>query len=166
MADNLLANKVSEEYAFLTKKLIERHLSITTMESCTGGLIASLITDTEGASAVMRGAFITYSNEAKVMEGVASDVIDKYGVYSRETAIAMANTAKEKMASDIAISVTGSFGNVDPSNTDSIPGQVHFAIAFKDKCHDFFMRIPALECRLDYKLYVADKVFEELDRLL
>ncbi|MGN0960180.1 MAG: CinA family protein, partial [Coriobacteriales bacterium] len=51
-------------YRQLTLLLIERGLSASTMESCTGGLIASLITDTEGSSAVLKGAFVTYSNEA------------------------------------------------------------------------------------------------------
>ena len=63
------------------------------MESCTSGLIASLITDTEGASAVMKGAYITYSNEAKVLHGVPKETIDKYGVYSYETAEDMAFSA-------------------------------------------------------------------------
>ena len=166
MVDNLLVSKVREEYASLTKKLVEKHLTITTMESCTSGLIASLITDTEGASAAIKGAFITYSNEAKVMEGVPLKVIDKFGVYSRETAASMAQAAKEKLLADISIGVTGSFGNVDPSNKDSVPGKVYFAIVFKENCYDFFISIPTLKSRSDYKLYVAQKVFEELDKLL
>ena len=59
---------VRKKYNKLTNDLIEKKLMITTMESCTSGQIASLITDTEGSSAVMKGACITYSNEAKVME--------------------------------------------------------------------------------------------------
>ena len=63
--------KVREEYRILTKSLISRKLTITTMESCTAGQIASLITDTEGSSEILKGAFVTYSNEAKIMMGVS-----------------------------------------------------------------------------------------------
>ena len=74
----------------LTKLLIEKKLTITTMESATSGQIASLITDTEGSSAVLKGAFVTYCNEAKIMQGVPAEIIDKYTVYSTQTAEAMA----------------------------------------------------------------------------
>jgi PncC family amidohydrolase len=77
---------VNEKFETITKLLISKKTTITTMESCTCGLIASLLTDTEGASAIMKGADITYSNEAKVMAGVAEAVINQYGVYSNETA--------------------------------------------------------------------------------
>ena len=62
-----------KEYELLTRKLIEKKLTITTMESCTAGLIMSLITDTEGSSAITKGGFVTYSNEAKVKNGVLFD---------------------------------------------------------------------------------------------
>ena len=55
--------EIREHYHDLTERLIEKKLTITTMESATSGQIASLITDTEGASAILKGAFITYSNE-------------------------------------------------------------------------------------------------------
>ena len=55
---------VRRKYEKLTHRLIELGMTITTMESCTSGQIASLITDTEGASAILKGAFVTYSNEA------------------------------------------------------------------------------------------------------
>ena len=61
---------IRNDYRKLTKFLIEKNLTITTMESATSGQIASLITDTEGSSAVLKGAFVTYCNEAKIMQGV------------------------------------------------------------------------------------------------
>ena len=64
-----LEKKVRDKFRFITKTLIEKELTITTMESCTSGFIASLLTDTEGSSAIFRGAFVTYSNEAKIMQG-------------------------------------------------------------------------------------------------
>ncbi|MBR0092847.1 MAG: CinA family protein, partial [Lachnospiraceae bacterium] len=68
---------VRKKYADLTRLLIRNGISITTMESCTAGQIASLITDTEGASEIMKGAFVTYSNEAKIRQGVPAEVITR-----------------------------------------------------------------------------------------
>ena len=65
----------------IIKKLIASHTTVSTMESCTSGLIASMITDTEGASAIFPGGFVTYLNETKILVGVDADVIRKYGVY-------------------------------------------------------------------------------------
>ena len=61
--------RVREEYEKLTRYLIENKITITTMESCTAGQIISLITDTEGASAITKGGFVTYSNEARCLCG-------------------------------------------------------------------------------------------------
>lgn len=72
------------------KTLIEKQTTISTMESCTSGLIASMITDTEGASAIFPGGYVTYSNETKMFVGVDEQVLRQYGVYSRECAQAMA----------------------------------------------------------------------------
>ena len=123
---------IRNDYRKLTKLLIEKNLTITTMESATSGQIASLITDTEGSSAVLKGAFVTYCNEAKIMQGVPAEVLDTYTVYSKETAEAMTRACTEAYNADIGIGVTGTMGNIDPSNPDaSVPGQVYFAIGVK-----------------------------------
>lgn len=73
---------IRNDYRKLTKLLIEKNLTITTMESATSGQIASLITDTEGSSAVLKGAFVTYCNEAKIMQGVPAEVLGYlYGIF-------------------------------------------------------------------------------------
>lgn len=112
----------------ITKRLIEKQLRISTMESCTSGLIASNITDVEGASEILKGAYVTYSNTAKLMAGVSDLVIDSFGIYSLETAVEMAFRVKEQFGSNIGIGITGSFGNVDPANTDSVAGVVYYQI--------------------------------------
>ena len=132
------------------------------MESCTSGLIASLITDTEGSSAIFRGAYITYSNQAKTMAGVDAAIIKKYGVYSAETAAAMATACRKAMGADIGIGVTGSMGNIDPANSDSVPGEVYFAIDFKGTVEQHHIKILPQKSRFDYKLYVADEVVKKL----
>ncbi len=125
-------SETRDHYHKLTNLLIERHLTITTMESATSGQLASLITDTEGSSAVLKGAFVTYCNEAKIQQGVPAEILEHYTVYSKETAEAMAEACRKAYDADIGIGVTGTMGNVDPANTEeSVPGQVYFAIAMR-----------------------------------
>lgn len=117
----------------VVKKLIEKNIKITTMESCTSGMVANLITNTEGASKILKGAEITYSNEAKIMAGVDSHIIEQYGVYSANTASEMAKNCKQKFGADIGIGVTGTTGNVDPENNDSIKGVIYYKIDYGKK---------------------------------
>ena len=159
-------HQIQKQYATLTKTLILKQFSITTMESCTAGLIASLITDTEGSSAILRGAYITYSNQAKIKAGVDPEVIEKYGVYSIETAMAMASACRKAFDADIGIGVTGSMGNTDPANGDSVPGEIYFAIDFKGAVKSHHIKILPQESRFDYKLAVAAAVAKELTELL
>ena len=157
---------IRQDYRKLTELLIEWNMSITTMESATAGQIASLITDTEGASAIFKGASITYSNETKIMQGVSAEVIHKYTVYSKETAEAMATACANMYGADIGIGVTGTMGNTDPDNADaSVPGQVYFAISLKGSVRSYVVEIPQQPSRLMYKLAVAKEVYDVLMRL-
>ncbi|MBE5827340.1 MAG: CinA family protein [Butyrivibrio sp.] len=158
----MLENTVREKYTRITNTLIKKQLSITTMESCTSGQIASLITDTEGSSAIIKGAFVTYSNEAKLRCGVSADVINKFGVYSMETASEMAGACRSFYDADIGIGVTGTLGNMDPGNEDSVPGEVYFAIATRYGTESWFSKVPGQSSRLDYKLYMADLIADAL----
>jgi PncC family amidohydrolase len=164
---------IREHYHELTRLLIEREMTITTMESATSGQIASLITDTEGASAILKGAFITYSNEAKIKMGVPAGVIEAHTVYSRETAEAMARACMETYRADIGIGVTGTMGNADPANPEaSVPGQVYFAIGMRERgskdpaaepaVESFYIELAPQPSRLMYKLAVAEEVFRRL----
>ena len=162
MNDETVRNK----YKQLTGLLIERQLAITTMESCTAGQIMSLITDTEGSSAVVKGGFITYCNEAKIQQGVPAEVIDQYGVYSEETACAMADACRKAYKADIGIGITGTFGNADPDNPDSVPGEVYFSISTKTFTKSYHHSVPAQVTRYAYKMYMADAVVSELLRIL
>lgn len=91
----------------VVKYLIKNHISISTMESCTGGLLASLITDISDASTILKFSAVTYSTEYKIKMGVSKDVIDKYTVYSKETAMEMARTISRFTCSDIGVGITG-----------------------------------------------------------
>ena len=116
----------------IINSLIDRQITISTMESCTSGMIASMITDTSRASAVFPGGFVTYLNETKVFAGVDEKIIKEYGVYSGECAKAMAETVREKLNTDIGIGITGTTGNLDPNNADSVQGQAFFSIVWKE----------------------------------
>lgn len=159
---SITEKEIHDKYELITKTLIARKLSVTTMESCTAGLIASLLTDTEGSSAIFRGAFVTYSNEAKIMQGVPAKVITDYGVYSCETACAMADAALRAYGADISVGVTGTMGNIDPANNDSSPGEVFFAIRFHNEMNIKSATISPMESRFAYKLAVAGLIGDEL----
>ena len=160
-------SSVREGYKKLTKLLIEKKLTITTMESATSGQIASLITDTEGSSAILKGAFVTYSNEAKILQGVPAEIIEKYSVYSKETASAMAKACQKVYCADIGIGVTGTMGNVDPENLKaSVPGQVYFSISYKNQIYTYLKEIQPQPTRLEYKLAVAEEVLQELLKII
>ena len=162
----LSADAVGRKFRTLVLLMAERGLTLSTMESCTGGLLASLFTDTEGSSAVFRGSYITYSNEEKIRLGVPASIIEDYGVYSSRTANAMAQVCATAFNTDISVGITGTFTNVDPNNTDSVPGEVHFSIYNKGRVRDFNCTVPALPSRHACKLHVADiiadRLFEEL----
>lgn len=157
------------DFAKLTTEfLIKNNKTITFMESCTSGLLASKLTDTEGASAIFKGSLVTYSNEMKISAGVSSKIIEKYGVYSTECAEAMADTVQKIYGSDIAVGITGTTGNVDPANKDSIKGKAFFCIKFlNEKSHNFFIEenVSALSRREIKELYTK-KVYESLFKLL
>ena len=74
-----------------------------------------------GASAIFKGGFVTYSNEAKIRQGVPAEVIGTFGVYSPQTAEAMAEACRMAYQAQIGVGVTGTTGNMDPSNADSVP---------------------------------------------
>lgn len=158
---------IRKDYSELTKLLISRKLTITTMESATSGQIASLITDTPGSSAVLKGAFVTYCNEAKIMQGVPSAIIDEFTVYSKETASAMADACQAAYQANIGIGVTGTMGNVDPSNpAASVPGQVFFAINYNGTTTSYYIELSPQPTRLAYKLAVAKEVLDALLKIL
>jgi len=90
--------------------LSTQHLTLATMESCTGGLLASTITDVPGSSAYFKGGFVAYTNEMKAALGVDDRLIQKHGAVSREAAEAMAQAARRQLGADIGLAVTGVAG--------------------------------------------------------
>ncbi|HST89229.1 MAG TPA: competence/damage-inducible protein A [Ktedonobacterales bacterium] len=107
--------------------LIARGLTLAAMESCTGGLLASLITDVPGSSAAFLGGFVAYSIAMKAAYGVPRETLEQHGAISVETARAMARAARERLGADVGVGITGVAG---PAEQEGKPaGTVHIAVA-------------------------------------
>lgn len=105
----------------------ERDLCLATAESCTGGLLASLLTDVEGVSSCFEAGIIAYSNEAKtILLGVAPSLLQQHGAVSREAARAMVQGIFPRTSADLAVAVTGFAG---PAGPDDEEGLVYLAVA-------------------------------------
>jgi nicotinamide-nucleotide amidase len=107
--------------------LTERRQTLSSMESVTGGLFASIITDTAGASDYFRGGLVTYWTDLKIESGVPAEVIEEHGVISQETAKAMAQAVRTKFGTDWGVGITGVAGP-DPQEGKP-PGTVHIGVA-------------------------------------
>lgn len=104
-------------------------LTIAFAESCTGGLLSSMITDIPGASNILKESIVTYSNEAKVKYlGVKKDTIDNFGAVSKNTAIEMAEGIKKASGADIGVGITGIAGPGGGSEYKPV-GLVYIGIA-------------------------------------
>ena len=117
----------------LVKLLIEKGKTISTMESCTGGGIVNAITNVPNASKVIKYSAVTYANDFKIKMGVPKETIDKYTVYSMETAIEMAYAIQRFTGSDYGVGVTGKLKKVDENNPYGEDDLVYLAICEKDK---------------------------------
>ena len=134
-------------------KLKEQRLFITTVESCTGGGLANCITNIEGSSAVMKGAWVTYSTDAKFDVGVSRDVVDTYSVYSPETALAMARAGAEKMEAQIGVGITGQLSFPDPG----LGNRVFIAVVYGDRTKSAEVAFPSEYERWKAKEDVVEK---------
>jgi nicotinamide-nucleotide amidase len=104
---------------------------IATAESCTGGLVAGVLTAVPGSSEVFERGFVTYSNAAKVeMLSVDATTLDRHGAVSTEVAAEMARGALARSRADLAVSVTGIAGPGGGNDAKPV-GLVHFALAHR-----------------------------------
>ncbi len=124
-----LPDRIERDAAALLERACERNLTFATAESCTGGMLAALLTDVEGASHAFDRGFVVYSEGAKCeLLGVERAMLDDCGAVSRDVAVAMARGALRGSDADIALSVTGFAGPGAPGDE---PGLVHFACAIR-----------------------------------
>ena len=119
----------------VVKLLKDRSLTISFCESCTGGGIASAITDIPGSSSVFGFGTVTYSNEAKMkVAKVSEETLKKYGAVSPETALEMADGIRKLSGSDIAVSVTGIAGP-DGGSKEKPVGLVYMGISTNENSY-------------------------------
>ena len=102
--------------------------TISTMESATGGFLASSITNISGSSLVFKFGAVTYSNEFKIKMGVSEEIIDEYSVYSLETARDMSLKISEFTNSDYGVGVTGKINSPDPNNDYGDDSTIYLSI--------------------------------------
>lgn len=143
--------------------LIEKKMTIATMESCTGGFVASSITDIDGSSSVLKFSAVTYSNEYKIKMGVSKEVIDKYSVYSMNVAREMAKNISNFANSDIGVGITGKINRVDENNLFGDDNKIYYAIYDKnsDKYYEYEL-IAINDTRLNNKKYIMESISKSL----
>lgn len=108
-SDRIMAEEPIEKK--ITRILIHKNMSVTTAESCTGGLVAGTLVNADGISEVFKEGYITYSNEAKnKFLGVSEETLATYGAVSRQTAAEMAEGAARAAGADASVVTTGIAG--------------------------------------------------------
>lgn len=122
----------------LVNELIDKNITIASMESCTGGGFANSITNIEGASDILKFSAVTYSNEYKIRMGVPEEIIDKYSVYSFEVSDSMALNISNFSHSDLGVGITGKLNRVDKNNPFGEDNVVFISIF--DKREDKYYR--------------------------
>lgn len=156
---------ISEEETLeeaLVSLLKENNMTITTVESCTGGMLASQIINVSGASSVMNEGFITYANEAKeTYAQVSKETLDKFGAVSYQVALEMAQGVAKKTGANVAISITGIAGP-DGGTKEKPVGLVYIGCYVNDKteymeCRFVGNRLKIRENSVKAALYFARK---------
>ncbi len=142
----------------VVKYLTEKHLTLFTAESCTGGLVCKKITDVAGASAVLLGGIVVYTDEMKIrLLGVAKETIEKYTAVSKECAFEMAQMARHVSGADIGISATG-YASAGASVPENLTGTVY--IGYSDKNTTFVNKLKLNGSRFEIRETTANSIFE------
>ena len=149
----------------IIKKLTKENLTISTMESCTGGAVVNAITSIEGASEILKFSAVTYSNEYKIKMGVNKKIIDKYSVYSIETAHEMAYNIAKFAKSDIGVGITGKLNKADENNNYRKDNEVFFSIYFNHKYYDTSIIVDK-KTRRKNKDILIELIIDRLEELL
>jgi len=122
-----LPDDLDERAEAVMHAICDRGWTVATAESCTGGMLAALLTDIEGAGRGFERGFVTYSKESKTeLLGIERDLLDRNDAVSEPVARAMAEGALKRSRADVALSVTGFAG---PAGEGHEEGLVHMALA-------------------------------------
>ena len=140
--------------------LMERGLTLATMESCTGGYLGNSITDVADSSRYFKGGLVAYSQESMIAAGVPESVIVDHGLVSPETAAAMAQAVREEMAADYGIGIAGSAG----TGGDRPLGTAYLAIVGPHSSREMELRVPPR--RVTIKRRMSNTALIELRKLI
>jgi len=144
------------------KLLIEKKLTVSVAESCTGGLLSSRLTDISGSSAYIKLNFVTYSNEAKTkMLGVPEEILKTYGAVSEQTAAAMAEGARKIAETDIGLGITGIAGPTGATSTKPV-GLVFIGISNGEKTEVHKINANPEWTRKEIKLFASEQALKFL----
>ena len=121
--------------------LRRRGLTLATMESCTGGLLADSITNVAGSSGYFKGGIVSYTNELKIAHGVPASLIEEHGAVSAQVAEVMAEAVRLELGADYGIGITGVAGP-DPLE-DKPPGSVYIGVASSRGKEAAYHRFPS-----------------------
>lgn len=147
----------------LVKLLKNKKKTVSCMESCTGGLFASEITNIDGSSEVFKLGLVTYSNEFKEYFGVSKEMINEYTVYSNEVSREMAKRVCDISKSDLSVGITGMLGVVDPNNKSDEINSVYISIYDKEEDNNCDYKIePKGKTRVEKKKYIVKFIEERL----
>lgn len=152
--------------AFIGKYLKENSMTISTVESCTGGLLSSKLTDISGSSKYITLNLVTYSNEAKhKMLNVSDDILKTYGAVSEECATQMVKGLMGLTGSNICVSTTGIAGPTG-GNAEKPVGLMYSAIATKNRIEIYkILKNPNTE-RIEMKEQFTQQVLKNLYEFL
>ncbi len=146
----------------IAKILTEKGLTISTAESCTGGLLSSKLTDVSGSSAFVHLNFVTYSNEAKnKILNVKKETLEKYGAVSEECAYEMACGLYNSTGADICVSTTGIAGPTGGSAEKPV-GLMYSAIYTKSKFKIYKIQLDSDIERIKMKELFAREVLKNI----
>ena len=151
----------------IVNKLIEKNETISSMESCTAGYFATTITNVDGSSNVLKFSAITYSNEYKIKMGVSSEVIEKYSVYSFETAHEMSKCISEYTSSTYGVGITGKINRYDEFNPGGSDNEIYVSIynSKNDEFTDIKIICPN-KSRKECKEFIVNKILEKLNNMI
>jgi PncC family amidohydrolase len=124
-----MADPLVDLAARLQARCVERGLTVATAESCTGGLVAHLLTEVPGSSAYLRGGIVAYADAVKQAElGVPAEVLAAHGAVSAQVALAMAEGVRNRLGTDLGLGVTGVAGPDGGSESKPV-GLAYVAVA-------------------------------------
>ena len=151
----------------IIEKLINLNKTISTMESCTGGGVANAITNIPGASEVLKFSAVTYSNEFKIKMGVSASIIDRYTVYSIETAMEMSKNISLFTNSNYGIGITGKLNRQDKNNKFGSDNKVYISIYDNelDKFYNYDITVDK-KTRKENKQMVIDFIILKLKEII